>query len=193
MRVFLALCVLASVAVAAEAPAERHAFEKDLVFAESEGAPADAAPVSAWGAFGSFVGYTLVIILLLCGLVYAARRFVPGARSPASTRAIELLGRRILTPGASLFLVQVGRRVLRVGVSRDGMSYLGEVADPDEVAVIRGQCLGESEENAFREALKSKAPAERPAAEPAEPLPPAPLNGELERIRKVVEGWRVSA
>jgi len=186
MRVAILLLVLASGAVAAEQPAERHAFENEPVFGGGEGAPADARPVSAWGAFGSFVGYTLVIVLLLFGLLYAVKRFIPGARGLAATDAIQVLGRRHLTPQASLYLVQIGRRVMRVGLTKDGMSYLGEIADPDEVALVRGQCMGKVESGAFKEALTTHL---EPAPEP-EPETAKSVRNEIDSIREVVDGWR---
>lgn len=184
-------------AAAAPEAGDRHAFEKDLAFTGDDGAPADARPPSAWSAFGSFAGYAIVIVLLLTGLVVMARRLVPGARRFGASDAIQVLGKRALTPQASLFLVQVGKRVLRVGVAKDGLSYLGEIADADEVALVRGQCLGAPAESGFREALEARTKEEPPAAAPQPPEDASTgadaVKNELEAIRKVVNGWRASA
>lgn len=189
-------------AAAETAPADRHAFEKDLAFGgDGESAPADARPPSAWSAFGSFAGYAIVLVLLVAGLIVLTRKVVPGARRFGASEAIEVLGRRSLTPQAQLFLVQIGRRVLRVGVGKDGLSYMGEVADADEVALIRGQCLGTSEASAFKEALatqekRAETPAPQVVTEEPPDESPAPVDSvknELEAIRKVVNGWRASA
>jgi flagellar biogenesis protein FliO len=197
-----AVLVAPRLAAAAEpAAGDRHAFEKEVAFKGDDGAPADARPQSAWSAFGGFVGYALVIVLLIAGLAVVAKKIVPGARRFSSSDAIQVLGRRNLTPQASLFLIQVGRKVLRVGIVKEGMSYLGEVADADEVALIRGQCLGTNETSAFKEALDSRMPEEKPAkAEEAkqpepveEPAASDAVRNELEAIRKVVNGWRASA
>ncbi|MBI2919475.1 MAG: flagellar biosynthetic protein FliO [Planctomycetes bacterium] len=190
MRILALLLALALGASAAEAPApERHAFENEPVFGgDEDAAPADAKSPSAWGAFGSLAGYTIVIVLMLGGLLYGVKRFVPGVRAFAPTEAIQVLGRRHLTPQASLFLVQVGRRVMRVGLTKDGMSYLGEIADADEVALVRGQCLGKSEGEAFKAALKQQMPPE-----PEPPSEPVAVKNEIDSIRKVVDGWRKAA
>ncbi len=197
----LAAVSLAPRLAAAETPAaDRHLFEKDLAFGgDGESAPADARPPSAWSAFGSFAGYAIVLVLLVAGLIVVTRKAIPGARRFGASSAIEILGRRSLTPQAQLFLVQIGRRVLRVGVAKDGLSYMGEVADADEVALIRGQCLGTSEASAFKEALatqekREEAPAPKVVAEePVVEEPAEAVKNELEAIRKVVNGWRASA
>jgi flagellar biogenesis protein FliO len=197
-------------AAAAEPEAgDKHAFEKELAFGgDGESAPADARPASAWGAVGSFAGYAIVIVLLVAGLIVLTKKVVPGARRFGASEAIQVLGRRNLSPTASLVLVQVGRRVLRVGVAKDALTFMGEIADADEVALVRGQCLGTNESSAFKEALAAqagperKASAEEPRAiEEVAPLPdeaPAAtsqdaVRNELEAIRKVVNGWRASA
>lgn len=201
MRTAVLCLALAAVSIAPRfaaaeaAPADRHAFEKELAFGgDGESAPADARTPSAWGAFASFVGYALVLVLLVAGLVVVARKAVPGARRFGPSSAIEVLGRRALAPNAQVFLVQVGRRVLTVGVGKEGVTSLAETADPDEVALIRGQCLGTEEKSAFRETLAAKAPPEpAPAPETPEPQPASSVKDELEAIRKVVNGWRASA
>lgn len=183
---------------------DRHAFEKELAFGgDGDSAPADARPASAWGTIGSFAGYAIVLVLLVAGLIVLTKKVVPGARRFGASEAIQVLGRRNLTPQASLFLVQVGRRVLRVGVAKDALTFMGEVADADEVALIRGQCLGTSEASAFKEALAAQTKTEKqqtPAAEAAPAVVEAPeaapedaVRNELEAIRKVVNGWRASA
>ncbi|MEK7468272.1 MAG: flagellar biosynthetic protein FliO [Planctomycetota bacterium] len=202
------------VAVAEPEAADRHAFEKELAFGgDGESAPADARPASAWGTVGSFAGYAIVLVLLVAGLIVLSKKIVPGARRFGASDAIQILGRRNLTPQASLFLVQVGRRVLRVGVAKDALTFMGEVADADEVALIRGQCLGTNEASAFKEAMAAQAVPERktrveaPAEEEPQTVeeespvreetaaPPAEVSvkNELDAIRKVVNGWRASA
>ncbi|KAF0244342.1 MAG: flagellar biosynthesis protein [Planctomycetota bacterium] len=180
---------------------DRHAFEKELAFGgDGESAPADARPASAWGTIGSFAGYAIVLVLLVAGLTVLTKKIVPGARRFGSSDAIQVLGRRNLTPHASLFLVQVGRRVLRVGVAKDALTFMGEVADADEVALIRGQCMGTNEASAFKEALAAQTKPEPQPAEAAPVVEEAPaaapedaVRNELEAIRKVVNGWRASA
>lgn len=201
-------------AVAEPEATDRHAFEKDLAFGgDGESAPADARPASAWGTIGSFAGYAIVLVLLVAGLIVLTKKIVPGARRFGASEAIQILGRRNLTPQASLFLVQVGRRVLRVGVAKDALTFMGEVADADEVALIRGQCLGTNETSAFKEALSAQAGPENKRGMEAvtdeeprtveeiapiqeETIPPpaeVSVKNELDAIRKVVNGWRASA
>lgn len=184
MRTAVLAFALAASALAQE-PADRHGFEKDLTFSGPENAaPADARPATAWGAFASLAGTTLVILLLLGALLYCVKRFAPGLRGRGPSAAIQVLGSRVLTPGASLFLVQIGRRLVRVGVGKDGMTYLGEIADADEIAYVRGQCEGKAEEG-FREALAAKQ-----VEEPAVEAPAPAVKSELDSIRETVEAWK---
>lgn len=127
---------------ATPAPAGPSAFEAQPAFGP-EGAAVKDVPGGRAGAEGTNLGMYLTgvgtVLLLLAGAVGLARAWAR-RRGLVASSAIRPLGLRAIAPGASLVLVEVGRRVLRVGLHRQGMTYLGEVVDPEEVALVKSQC-----------------------------------------------------
>lgn len=173
-------------------------------------APAGALPVSR-GEPGllAIAFWTGAVLLAFAAGTAALRRWWPGARRFFPSEAIRVLGRRALTPAHTLYLVEIGHRVLRVGCTKDGITYLGEVSDLDEVALVKAQASAgykESESRSFRRALDGSlreaersdavvSPAEAASSDPTAPDPllepgPAELKDELSQIRKTIEGWR---
>jgi flagellar biogenesis protein FliO len=193
VRLLAVFAVLSASALAAEPAADRHAFENEPVFgADGDGAPSDSKATTPDGALASLAGTAVLLVLVMCGLLYCVKRFAPGAKALRGAGAIEVLARRAIAPQAQMMLVAVGKKVLRVGLTKDGMSYLGEVADPDEIALIRGQAAGTAD-GEFKESLRAKAePAPPPEALPPPPSEPAPLP-DLDSLRRSVESWRKAA
>lgn len=153
--------------------------------------------------------WTGAVLLAFAAGTAALRRWWPGARRFFPSEAIRVLGRRALTPAHTLYLVEIGYRVLRVGCTKEGITYLGEISDRDEVALVKTQATAgykESESQSFRRALDgSLREAERSApgvthteaavSDPAVPDPlvepgAAELKDELSQIRKTIERWR---
>ncbi|MBI4717321.1 MAG: flagellar biosynthetic protein FliO [Planctomycetes bacterium] len=113
--------------------------------------------------------WPLAVVLGVIGAVsWAARRWMPAGRV-RDTGVIRTLGRLSLAPKHQMVAVQVGRRVLLVGVSPDRVSALGAIANPVEVADLlsraapRGQAdlafdpLLEAEASGYRAAGPSRA------------------------------------
>jgi flagellar protein FliO/FliZ len=84
------------------------------------------------------VTLSLAVVLALFWFVarLSHRRLGGGARS-----MVRVVGRQALGRNASLAVVEVGDRVLVVGVSEGGVRLLAEM-DPGEVAVPDGEPLG---------------------------------------------------
>ncbi len=84
--------------------------------------------------------WTAVVIVLIFGVFYLLKKFLPATRKLFSQPGMEVLSRISLTRNGSLFLVEVGDRILRIGVTGEEMTYMGEVSDPDEVARLKSEC-----------------------------------------------------
>ena len=72
-------------------------------------------------------GWTLAVLGLVAAAALVARKVLRGSPlvAPAGG-AIELLGRRPLGGRQDLYLVAIGKRVLLVGSTKDGLTTLGE-------------------------------------------------------------------
>lgn len=81
-------------------------------------------------------------LLLVLGLVAAGafglRRWSP-RREAAETGSLRVVGRTSLTVRHQAVLLQVGHRLVLVGVSGDRMSALCELTDPEEIASLLAQ------------------------------------------------------
>ncbi len=79
-----------------------------------------------------------LVLALLAGAVWAARKYLPGVRQLGASPAVRVLGRTHLSPRQSVMLVKVGRRVLIVGSTADGLRTLDSITDPAEVSELVG-------------------------------------------------------
>jgi flagellar biogenesis protein FliO len=163
--------------------------------------PADPAPAprrlgegpSDLPSLGGFVAASVLVVGLLGGGLWALRRFGRGSRLLGGGGPIRVLGRKGVGARQEILLVEVGARVLVVGATRDGLSPLGEITNPDEVAALRADLPGrrdESERASFQATLKEglAAPAPAPAAETQGVY--ASIAEELAEIRKTVHAWK---
>ncbi|MCA1905415.1 MAG: flagellar biosynthetic protein FliO [Desulfarculus sp.] len=79
-----------------------------------------------------------LVLALVLALYWLARRFLPGQAARGSTGGFKILGRLVLGPRKGLVLVQVGARVLVLGVSEQGINALANIEDPQEVDRLAG-------------------------------------------------------
>jgi len=91
--------------------------------------------------FRSAIGSLTIVVGLMIGLYYLARRFLPAARS-VDSQALQVVARATVSPKQSLALVHVGRRYVLVGVGSERIDVLTEVTDPEEVADLAIQVAG---------------------------------------------------
>ena len=61
---------------------------------------------------------------------------MPDGRKLFACEAVEVLGRTHLEPRKYLALVRVGRKVLLLGVTPEGMNRVGEIDAPEEIAEL---------------------------------------------------------
>jgi flagellar protein FliO/FliZ len=78
----------------------------------------------------------IALALAGCGwLSVASKRFLP--RAAAGPLALRVVGRTSLSPKHTVYLLEVGQRILIVGTGTQGApSLLGELTDPDDRAEL---------------------------------------------------------
>ena len=80
----------------------------------------------------------LVVIVAMIGVIALVfRRYVPASRM-IPMRAVRLVGRAPISARHSVALLQVGRRVVLVGMTADRVQTLSEITDPQEVSLLLG-------------------------------------------------------
>ncbi|MCF7958299.1 MAG: flagellar biosynthetic protein FliO [Phycisphaerae bacterium] len=89
-------------------------------------------------------GWTLIVslslvLMLIVGLSWLYRRYMPGGKLGGHSGAIEVVARNAINPKQSLCLVKLGDRLLLVGLSPNHMASLERIDDPDEIGRIMGQ------------------------------------------------------
>jgi hypothetical protein len=117
---------------ALDAPVRRPITPRD----GSPSARRDARPPEGSG--GWWLGTAgVALALALCGWAsVAARRYLPKT-SGGGTPGLRVVGRTSLSPKHTVYLLQVGERLLIVGAGPQGApSLLGEVNDPEELARV---------------------------------------------------------
>jgi flagellar biogenesis protein FliO len=80
-----------------------------------------------------------IVIALIFALRLLGKKFIPGVQAGKGNSAIKLIGRSIVTPKHQVLLLQVGRRVMVAADNGAQLTSLGEITDPDEVALLIGQ------------------------------------------------------
>lgn len=149
---------------------------------------------------GGFLAGSAVVITLLAGAFLLFKRLARNSRFLGTGGPIRVLARKGLGSRHDLFLVEVGRRVLLLGATRERLGTLGEFTDPDEVARLRADPTGRPE-GTFREALNEGIRAEEKPFDPpaggglaqGKPAPDgvyASISEELAEIGRTVRAWK---
>ncbi|HOF17697.1 MAG TPA: flagellar biosynthetic protein FliO [Phycisphaerae bacterium] len=83
-------------------------------------------------------GRTLAALAIVVGLIFLLRWVLRRMGSPAAARRgpMEVIARTTVSGRQQLLLVRLGERLLVVGSGPEGMTSLGEVRDPAEVAAL---------------------------------------------------------
>ncbi len=86
----------------------------------------------------------LAIVLGVLFLFYwGMKRLGPKTNQTLPTEAVELLGSTALSPRQRLCLIRVGRKLVLVAMSADGVEPLTEIDDPVEVDRLVGICASQ--------------------------------------------------
>ena len=74
------------------------------------------------------------------GLVWFTRRFSGGGNGRLPNEVVEVLGQTPFKPGSNLQLVRLGSKLLLLMNGTEGTHAIGEISDPDEVALLCAKC-----------------------------------------------------
>ena len=97
------------------------------------------------GAWWTTMAGLAVVLSVVGGLAWLARKHLPAAARGLPTAALEVLGRRTIEPRAAVHLVRCGNRILLLGSSPAGLTTLTEFSDPEEVDHLSGICRADEE------------------------------------------------
>lgn len=117
-----------------------------LALAADQAGPAELAPNFGVSVVKMLVGLGLVLALMVV-LYWLMRRFMPGGAGMPGGR-MRVLGRLSLGARKSVTMIEVGGRVLILGVGGDSITLLDKVEDPQKVAELSAGA------GAFAKALK---------------------------------------
>lgn len=104
------------------------------------------------GGFGWTIFWSIAVIALLGATLWILRRYVARARLGGGGGVVTVLARTSLDAHSRLFVVELGETVFLVGGTRDRLTPLGTIRDPQEVAAVRRRATGR-EQAAFTSAL----------------------------------------
>ena len=136
--------------------------------------------------FAGFLVASLGVVALLGLAVWLLRKYGKNSRF-LNGGPLKVVGRRALGARQELLLVEVGRRVLVLGSGREGLTRLAEIADPDEVALLKAE-REEGQRGSFKETLKEGLKGAAPAEEARGVY--ASIADELAEIKKTVHAWK---
>lgn len=74
------------------------------------------------------------------GLVWLTRRFGAKGNSRLPNEVVEVLGQTPFKPGSNLQLVRLGSKLLLLMNSAEDTHTIGEISDPEEVALLCAKC-----------------------------------------------------
>jgi len=109
----------------------------------SSGTPLDASTSRSDLSPGSILAALAFVIVTILGLARLFVRKSPYVLTGIPREAVDVLGRRTLDPRNSVYVVQVGSKILLLGSSATGMNTLSEITDPIEVATLTNLCRAE--------------------------------------------------
>lgn len=128
--------------------------------------------------------WSVAVIALLGVVLWLLRRFMRQGRFVTGGGVAAVLARVALDPHRRVWVLDVGRTIFLVGGGKDGLSSLGSIRDPEEVAEIRARAAGgESARKTFEGALKQ----ERSEGERAEDA--GKIREQIGEIRETVKRW----
>ncbi len=142
---------------------------------------------------GGFLFWSSAVLALLVGVFVLLKRFGRGSRFLRGASTIDVLARRGLAPKQEVLLVEIGGRVLILGSTRERISTLGELSDPDEVAKLKTRLVGGTAESAskvFGETLRSGLQDYERIPDPEARDRGETIAAEVAALKKTVQAWK---
>lgn len=145
----------------------------------------------------SLVGLAVVLGIILL-VSFVLRRYLPAARAWGDG-ALKVVQRTPLSSKQSIALVQVGRRIVLIGITPDHVSSLSVIDDPEECAYLRSRvCKDAKKAGADFDALLSaetgkfeRGPIEAALSQSESSTRLRETRGHLEGMLKKLEKMRV--
>ncbi len=141
----------AAVVLAAAVPALAQGVEGHPIVPPNGGGTSSGGSLDGWGGL-------VLSLLVVVGLLLLARWLIRRsgtAMLPRSGGAVEVLHRSAISMKQQMLLVRLGRRVLLVGVTPQGMNTLAELTDPAEIGEVTA-AIEKSRGEGFAGLLRSK-------------------------------------
>ena len=132
------------------------------------------------------VFWSVMVIALLVVVLWLIRRFLKNSRFVMGGGAIRLIARHSLDQHARVYLVEVGETIFLIGGAREGLSSLGTIRDPEEVAAVRAQVGGarpDSSSRLFKDRLSEELKASERTAGAQK------IRDQLGRIKDTMKRW----
>lgn len=150
------------------------------------GGPADAQPI------GMLVVWTILVFVLLGGFFVILRRLMRRPGGLFQPGVINVLARRRLSMAHEIYLVEVGSKLFLIGTTKEGIQALGQLTDPQEVAILRAK-FGQGGEGGALKTFEDSLKAELKEGERTDPDAGRAQEGimdALKEIKSMVTGWK---
>ena len=95
---------------------------------------------STGGAFWKTISVLAVLVIVIVFGAKILRKHAPSLGGGIPAEALDVLGKRMIDRGQSVYLLRLGSRILIVGSSSGGLQTLAEVTDPVEIDYLAGLC-----------------------------------------------------
>ena len=105
-------------------------------------------PISAFTYIKVFFLLLLVVALILFA-VWALKKIAPQFNRSAGSGIFKVVASYYLAPKKSLYLVQLGNRLLLLGVTDDNINLLADFSDPADIQELQNALAASKSEPAF--------------------------------------------
>jgi len=143
-----------------------------------------------WWAMAAWLAFIVALIYVLAVVV---RKVAPGSARMFSSRSVLVRGRTFIAPKQSLVLVEVGKRILVLGVTQQTITLVSEITDPDEVSSIKQAAASEenrSISSGFRDIFRRATRETRQTTEQATQGSLAGVKDDLDELLRRTQAWR---
>jgi flagellar biosynthetic protein FliO len=130
--------------------------------------------------------WTIFVCALIIGSVWFLRKILAKTRLLGPGGMMKVLAYRPLTSKHTLFIVEVGRRILLIGVAKESIHLLAEFRDQEDMDRIKfgPRAVEKSIQEGFRQSLRDSLQNEPEETDPDQ------VYQTLTHIKKTIRGWQ---
>jgi len=139
------------------------------------------------------VVWLVFLVVLIYVLAVVVRKVAPGSARMFNSRAITVVGRTFIAPKQSLVLVEVGRRLLLLGVTQQSVTLVAQINDPEEVSLVKQVTASEQSKSIssnFRDIFRRATKETRQATKGAASTSLSGLKEDLDELLRRTNAWR---